>query len=96
MIGPAGAGLQQADAAQDQRAHDPLAQFGFRNQQRAQPVRRNDQRLYRLLRDGVHQRRPAGQLRQFAHELRRGHASTISVRWPDLITLGDVDLCRQE
>ena len=39
----AGAGFEQADAAQDQRAHDPFAELGFRNQQRAEPVRRNDQ-----------------------------------------------------
>ena len=66
---PAGAALEQADAAQDQRAHDPLAEFGLLDQQIAQPRRRNDQRF-----DGLHcatavdQRGPAGQLRQLAHE----------------------------
>ena len=64
----AGAGFQQPDAADDQRAHDPLAELGFGDQQGAQPVRRDDQRLHRLLRGGVRQRRPSGQLRQFAYE----------------------------
>ena len=36
----AGAGLQQPDAAEDQRPHDALAELGFGNQQGAQPVRR--------------------------------------------------------
>ena len=31
---PARAGLEQADAAQDQRAHDALAELGLRDQQR--------------------------------------------------------------
>ena len=39
----AGPRLQQADAAQDQRAHDALAELGLRDQQRAQPFRRDDQ-----------------------------------------------------
>ena len=37
---PAGAGLQQADAAQDQRAHDALAELGLLHQQVAQPIGR--------------------------------------------------------
>ena len=41
--------LQDGDAAQDQRAHDALAKLGFRNHQRPQPLRRNDERLDRLL-----------------------------------------------
>ena len=36
---PAGADLEQADAAQDQRAHDPLAELGLGDQQSAQIAR---------------------------------------------------------
>ena len=53
--------LQDSDAAQDQSAHDALAKFGFRNHQRAQPLRRDDECLYRLLRNRVHERRTARQ-----------------------------------
>ena len=66
---PAGAGLQQADAAQDQRAHDPFAELRFRDQQRTQPIGRNDQGLHCCLRGSVHERRPARELGKFAHEL---------------------------
>ena len=51
----AGAAFEEAHAAQDQRAHDPLAELGFRDQQGAKPVLRNDQGLHRLCRDGVRQ-----------------------------------------
>ena len=61
-------GFEEADAAQDQGAHDPLAELRLRNDQRPQPVRRNDQRFDRLARIGIHQRRSARQLRQFAEE----------------------------
>ena len=67
----ADAGLEQADAAQDQRPHDPLAEIRFRDQQRPEPVRRDEQGLHRPSRIGVHQGRPARQLRQFAHERAR-------------------------
>ena len=49
--------LQDRDAAENQSAHDTLAKFCFRNNQRAQPFRRDDERLYRLLCDCVHERR---------------------------------------
>ena len=42
---PARLRLQESDPAQDQGAHDPLAEFSFRDQQGAQPVGRNGQRL---------------------------------------------------
>ncbi len=102
ILGPAdddrsaGAGLEQADAAQDQRAHDPLAEIGFRDQQRAEPVRRNDQRLHRLLGGGVDQRRPAGHLRQFAHELAGPVRDDQAMRHAGLVALGDVDLAGQD
>ena len=63
-----GPGLEQADAAQDQGAHDPLAELRLRDDQRPQPIRRNDQRFDRFARIGIDQRRSARQLRQFAEE----------------------------
>ena len=66
--GSAGPRLEQADATQDQGAHDPLPQLCLRDQQCPQLVRRDDQGLHRSLRVGIDQRRSARQLRQFAHE----------------------------
>ena len=51
----AGAGLEQANPAQDQGAHDALAELGLFDHQIAQPPRRDDERLDRF--SGV-QRRP--------------------------------------
>ncbi len=65
---PAGPGLDQADAAQDQGAHDALAELGLGDEQRPQPLGRDDQGFHRALRVGIDQRRPARQLRQLAHE----------------------------
>jgi hypothetical protein len=62
------AGLEQANAPQDEGAHDALPEFRFRHQQRTQPVGRNDHRLHRLQCLGVDQGRPACELREFAHE----------------------------
>src|SRR6266446_2064526 len=39
--------LDQGDAAQDERPHDPLAELGLGNQQGAQAVGRNEQRHVR-------------------------------------------------
>jgi len=36
--GTPGAGLDQADAAQDERPHDPLAEFGLSDQHGPQPI----------------------------------------------------------
>ena len=54
-----GAGLDQADAAQDQRAHDALAKIGLGDQQRAQPLGRNGHRLDVGQRGRVDEVRPA-------------------------------------
>src|SRR5579863_1779690 len=62
-------GLQDGHATQDQGAHDALAKFGFCDHQRPQLLRRNDERLYRLLRDRVYQGRAVRQLGQFAQEV---------------------------
>ena len=56
----AGAGLEQADPAQDQGAHDALAELGLFDQQIAQPARRNDDRLDRFRGNGVDQGRAVG------------------------------------
>ena len=64
-----GAGLDQADATQDQRAHQPLAEIGLGNQQGAQPVGRDRDRLdvgQRLLVDQIG---TAGKLGELAHEI---------------------------
>jgi hypothetical protein len=68
---PAGAGLEQPDAAQDERAHDALAELGLGHQQGAQPLGRDDEDVERLARMGVDQRRPARELRKLAHERAR-------------------------
>ncbi|MHC2773059.1 hypothetical protein ACVIM7_002526 [Bradyrhizobium liaoningense] len=57
--GAAGAALDQIDPAQDQRPHDALAELGLGDQQRAQPVRRQQQRLDIALGAAVDQRRLA-------------------------------------
>ena len=62
------AALEQSDAAQDQRAHDALAELGFRDEDVAQPRRWHDQRLDRLQRARVHERRPTGELVQLSDE----------------------------
>ena len=49
-----------------------LAKFGFRNHQRPQALRRDDECLDGLLRRRVHQRRAAGQLREFAQKVAFG------------------------
>ena len=64
----AAAALDQPDAAQDQRAHDPLAKLGLGDQQRAEPLGRDDQRLDRSPGMAVDQRRAPRQLAKLAHE----------------------------
>src|SRR3954452_17285046 len=91
---PAGSGLQQADAAQDERPHDPFAELWFRDQQRTQSIRRNDQGFYCCLRRGVHQRWPAGELGELAHELPRCVRNDQFVA-PGFITLHDVQMATQ-
>ena len=74
VVGPADddrtarTGFQEAHAAQDQRAHDALAELGLGDEQRAQLRRRDDDDVDRLARDGVDQGRTAAKLRQLTHE----------------------------
>src|SRR5258707_61267 len=66
---PARPRLQKADAAQNERAHDPLAEFRLGDQQRPQSIRRDDQGLDGFARACIDQCRPASELRQLAQEL---------------------------
>ena len=50
---PRARGLDQPHPTQDEGAHDPLAQFGLRDQQSPQPFRRNDDGLHGTFRVGV-------------------------------------------
>ena len=71
--GAAGAIFQDADPAQDQRTHDPLAELGFGDQERAQPFRWNVEGADRLAGVTVDQRRTARKLRQLSdHRARSG------------------------
>src|SRR5712671_3706008 len=65
---PARPRLQKADAAQNERAHDPLAEFRLGDQQRPQLIRRDDQGLDGFAGARTCQCGPAGELRQFAQE----------------------------
>lgn len=92
---PAGAAFEQADAAQDQRPHDALAEIGLLHHQIAQAPRGDDDRLDRLDRLGIDQRRPVRQLRQLADEI-AGAVADNSLTPAKPARLGDVDLARQD
>ena len=90
----ADAALDQADPAQDQRAHDALAEIGFGDQQRAQPLRRNQQRLDVALGVAVDQRDAAGELADLGEKLAGpliDHRRDVA----EAVALGDRDMARQ-
>ncbi|MFK4386087.1 hypothetical protein ABIA40_005495 [Bradyrhizobium sp. USDA 223] len=92
--GAADAALDQIDPAQDQRAHDALAKLGFGHQQRAQPVRRDEQHLDIAFGAAVDQRRPARELAELGQELPRpliDHRRDVT----ETVALGDGDVARQ-
>ena len=64
----AGAGFNQRHAAQNQRAHQPLAQIGFGNDQRAQLAGGHQQRFNVFFGMPVHQRHAARQLPHFGQK----------------------------
>ncbi len=64
----AGPGLDQRDAAQDERAHDLFAENRFGDQQGVQLVRIDVQRLDVADRGRIDQRAPAGELAELAGE----------------------------
>jgi hypothetical protein len=82
--------LDEADAAQDQSAHDALAELGLRHQHGPQPLGWDGERFYRAFRVGVDQRRAPRQLRQLAHEC-TGLVSNYELTAAGMATLGDVD-----
>ncbi len=88
---PAGSAPDQADAAQNERAHDALAEIGLSDHQRAQPFGRDQQRLDVAFGMAVHQRRTRGQLTDLGQELagpliddRRDTAEAITLRNGDM------------
>ena len=90
----AGAAFEQADTAQDQRPHDPLAEIGLLHHQIAQPLRGDDERLHRLDRLRVDQRGAGRKLRQFADEAARLVGNDYLA--PAEATLRNVHLARQD
>jgi hypothetical protein len=86
--------LEQANAAQDQRAHDPLSEVGFGNQQRSEALWRDEQGLNRPSRMGVHQSRPSHQLSQFTHE-RTGVVDNDQLSASGYMVSCDVDFAGQ-
>ena len=91
----ADAALDQADPAQDQRAHDALAEIGFLDQQRAQALRRDQQRFDVAFRAAIDQRDAAGELAELSEELSR---PLIDDRrdMAEAVALGDRDMAGQD
>src|SRR5690242_13053590 len=87
--------LEEPDATEDERAHDPLAQLGLRDEQVAEPRRRDDQRLDGADRLRVHQRRAARELRELAHERPRSVRDDRLIS-PERVVLRDRDLAGQD
>src|SRR5437773_5105229 len=69
--GAAGAGFDQGDPAQDQRAYDPLAELGFGDQQGPQSIGGNEQRLHVRDRVSVDEGGTAGELAHLGEEVTR-------------------------
>ena len=91
----ADAGLDQAHAAKDQRAHDALAEIGFGNQQRPQPLRRNQQRFDVTLGIAIDQCGAAGELADFGEKLTRSlidHRRDVT----EAVALADRDMAGQD
>ena len=61
--------LDQHDASENERPHDPVPQFGFGDHQGPQVFGRNEQRLHIVDGMNVDQRRPAGQLPHLGDEV---------------------------
>src|SRR5712691_12462353 len=91
----ADAALNQADTAQDERAHDALTKIGLGDQQRAQSLRRNQKRLDVALGMAIDQRDAARELADFGKKLT---GSLIDDRRDvtEAIALGDRDMAGQD
>ena len=85
--GATGAGFDQDHAAQDQRAHDAVAEFGLRDHDAAQMVRRDEERLHVLNCINVNQCGPAGELTYFSDEITRAFLHDGSERPKPVATL---------
>ena len=92
---PAGGAFQQADAAQDQGAHDALAEICLLHHEVAQSLGGNDQRLDRLARLDVDKRGPGGKLREFAGKLARP-VGDDRLRSAEPAALDGVELARKD
>src|SRR5262249_1078221 len=68
----AGAGFDQSNATQDQRAHDPLAKVRLGDDQRAQLLGWHEQRLDIIVRMSVNERRTTRQRSALAEKLAMG------------------------
>src|SRR5205814_9532960 len=79
---------------QNESPHDTLAELSLGNHQRSQPFGRDRQSLDGLLRIGVDQRWPAGELSELAHEPPGVMGNDrYSSR---LLALADLDCARQD
>ena len=86
--------LDQADPAQDQRAHDALAEIGFGDQQRAQPLRRNQKCFDVAFGMAVDQRDAARELADLGEKLSRplvDHRRDVA----EAVALGDRNMAGQ-
>ncbi len=86
--------VEHLGSAQDQRPHQPFAKLGFGHQQRPHAVGRKDQRLDRLARNRIAERRPAGKLRQLAEKRTRAEGKKVLAIAVGVVAV-DVDLPAQ-
>ena len=81
--GSTGSEPEKGDAAEDQGAHDAFAELSLLHQEIAQPARRNEEGLDRLLGVGIDQGRAARKLCKFAMN-EPGPCATMSSEWPGI------------
>ena len=79
----ASARIEKGDTPEDQGAHDAFAQLGLFHQEIAQPARRNEEGLDRLLGVGIDQGRAARKLCKFAMN-EPGPCATMSSECPGI------------
>ena len=81
--GPAGSRIEKSDTAEDKGALDAFAELSLLHQEIAQPARRNEEGLDRLLGVGIDQGRAARKLCKFAMN-EPGPCATMSSEWPGI------------
>jgi hypothetical protein len=92
---PSNAAPDQVDPAQDQRAHDALAEIGFGHQQRPQALRRDQERFDIALGMAIDQRDAARELADFSDKLPRpliDHGRDVA----EAVALRDRDMAGQQ